>query len=957
MPSEIFKRALFQAANKPTKNDSGIMQGFDEDDEEEKEDEMMDEVNKRTVKSPEILMNNLRGDMRSVDARYQELADMVGEEAAMETPPEVLAMLQPQMAQQAPTGIGALPAQGMPPPSPSTGAAPMPTTPPPAAPAGGIGAMLPPGMTPPPMGQEPPAAAQGSAPAPQGFAYGGMVGSAAGYGPMSMMAPPMYQGAMAPQGFAMGGEVGNPAHGIQQFKGGGMVKNITSQINNNPAVNAVRFKGRPVGAAPSAIGSVGQAVSQMTMPTAEQIAAQQEAQRAEAERQRIEAERKAAAELAEKRDKIMRTPTVTDEKTKLANINPEFLTEFTRRFQAGNENRRFDPFRIQNTQAFNLAGTSLPSYGMQQQPFNFGMPQQQGINYGMQQQPFNYNAFQPQMPGTAPRAMLGGNLPLYANGGVVDIPQANANYTRGTSRAQVPGDDIPQAGTVYTRSVANAGRNGDNMLVHMSQSQADLLKFMGGAGSKNPKTGLPEYFTEEDVEAVSTPTGGSTGTYSPEVVSQARSYMDQFLNQRPTPVPTLEEGIKARQPIYSRLLGGEDQKQMSQARILFDIAQRGLNFAANVDDQGRPIRGSGVQRFAQSFRSLPTAIGQETKYMDEVERAARLAAFQATEKEIEATRAANVKLLESQRKTFADIVKSDGGGAFGKSLTGRIANMFSSDLVTKFAEGKTTPEQDRQFLTAITQYTQPVESKDPVTGNIVLRKPELPSHVTLAIQTRNLSPKAALGTSTTEKPAVPAPKVGEVPTTTEMADRSVATTEKPAAVTNVPAATALAAPQSMWELSPFFAGPVPAVASGVAKVPGFGDLAPQMQQAVTFVNAAKRDLIKNLQNNPRFPEGERKAIEKEIDIGANFLDNTAAVKNRMVAIDDFLFKRQQNEERASKDDTLPTATRQAALQAANELKNFRTTMGVPVRVTTIEQVKALPINTKFIWNGQERVRQ
>jgi len=54
------------------------------------------------------LMNTLRGDMRSTNARVQELAQMVGEEAAMETPPEVLALLQAQLA--APQGgIGALP--------------------------------------------------------------------------------------------------------------------------------------------------------------------------------------------------------------------------------------------------------------------------------------------------------------------------------------------------------------------------------------------------------------------------------------------------------------------------------------------------------------------------------------------------------------------------------------------------------------------------------------------------------------------------------------------------------------------------------------------------------------------------------------------------------------------------------------------------------------------------------
>jgi hypothetical protein len=95
---------------------AGIMSGFDME-------EMQDDVDTNadmedmppmacTPQNPEILMNTLRGDMRSVDARYMELAQMVGEEAAMETPPEVLAMLQPQFAQQG--GIGGLPqAQAM----------------------------------------------------------------------------------------------------------------------------------------------------------------------------------------------------------------------------------------------------------------------------------------------------------------------------------------------------------------------------------------------------------------------------------------------------------------------------------------------------------------------------------------------------------------------------------------------------------------------------------------------------------------------------------------------------------------------------------------------------------------------------------------------------------------------------------------------------------------------------
>ena len=89
----------------------GIMAGFkelfeDEDDMMEDED-MVDaaEMTDRRPDSPEILMNNLRGDMRSIDARREELADMVGYDAAMETPDEVLALLQSTLG----AGIGGLP--------------------------------------------------------------------------------------------------------------------------------------------------------------------------------------------------------------------------------------------------------------------------------------------------------------------------------------------------------------------------------------------------------------------------------------------------------------------------------------------------------------------------------------------------------------------------------------------------------------------------------------------------------------------------------------------------------------------------------------------------------------------------------------------------------------------------------------------------------------------------------
>jgi hypothetical protein len=146
----------------------GIMQGFlemmNEDDDEFEEDDEYEagEMLGRTPDSPEILMNNLRGDMRSIDARRDELADMVGYAAAAETPEPVLAMLQPVLAQQ---GIGAMMPPGpMPPGGISPVGAPnmpnvpnvpnvpnMPSdmmTPMQPMPAGGIGDMAPGAMPP-----------------------------------------------------------------------------------------------------------------------------------------------------------------------------------------------------------------------------------------------------------------------------------------------------------------------------------------------------------------------------------------------------------------------------------------------------------------------------------------------------------------------------------------------------------------------------------------------------------------------------------------------------------------------------------------------------------------------------------------------------------------------------------------------------------------------------------------
>lgn len=93
MKSSVLQRKLFMKP--PVKKAEGGILSLVEDGEEETEDNYQD----RTPDNIEIIANNLRGDMRSMDERYMELAQMVGE-SAFETPPEVLALMQPQLAQQ-----------------------------------------------------------------------------------------------------------------------------------------------------------------------------------------------------------------------------------------------------------------------------------------------------------------------------------------------------------------------------------------------------------------------------------------------------------------------------------------------------------------------------------------------------------------------------------------------------------------------------------------------------------------------------------------------------------------------------------------------------------------------------------------------------------------------------------------------------------------------------------------
>jgi hypothetical protein len=163
---------------------------------------------------------------------------------------------------------------------------------------------------------------------------------------------------------------------------------------------------------------------------------------------------------------------------------------------------------------------------------------------------------------------------------------------------------------------------------------------------------------------------------------------------------------------------------------------------------------------------------------------------------------------------------------------------------------------------------------------------------------------------------------------------------------------------TLWGLAPNYAGIVPNVVAGATRVggafiPGVGELGKDQQYAVQRADTEKGRFISALAVNPRFPVAEMQRIEREISIGAKFLDNAASVRTRMVAVDDYLAKEQIKEEKASTDKNLPVTEQNAARTAANDIRSFRQVLGVPPRVYSLEEASKLPSGTPFLWKGIE----
>ena len=165
--------------------------------------------------------------------------------------------------------------------------------------------------------------------------------------------------------------------------------------------------------------------------------------------------------------------------------------------------------------------------------------------------------------------------------------------------------------------------------------------------------------------------------------------------------------------------------------------------------------------------------------------------------------------------------------------------------------------------------------------------------------------------------------------------------------------------KSIWELSSKSTGPISAAKAAGSVVTGTVGLpvAEETLYARQFVQGAQNDLIRSLSINPRFPVGEINRLKEEVNLAPTIFDNPKMMRQRILAINDYLSKRVKNEMDAAKDTSLGVEARKNARSAANDIENFLDILGAPRLVNTQEEYKSLPPGTQYIDSqGNEGVK-
>jgi hypothetical protein len=161
---------------------------------------------------------------------------------------------------------------------------------------------------------------------------------------------------------------------------------------------------------------------------------------------------------------------------------------------------------------------------------------------------------------------------------------------------------------------------------------------------------------------------------------------------------------------------------------------------------------------------------------------------------------------------------------------------------------------------------------------------------------------------------------------------------------------------SFFDLAATGTGFVPVLVAGVARnVPldAAGKIGPEFQQSTAMLESMTNRIVNTLQENPRFPEGERKQILDEVRLAPRLFSNRPGYINQVIAMDNVLEGIETKTRNVISETKTGITARNAATKKLEELTAVRDLLGIQQRTVADPAVwKTLPAGDYIVMNPQ-----
>jgi len=497
--------------------------------------------------------------------------------------------------------------------------------------------------------------------------------------------------------------------------------------------------------------------------------------------------------------------------------------------------------------------------------------------------------------------------------------------------------------------------------------------------------GYVQRFQEGSDERGVTPDDSfSSQSITPEMLRRAQEGM---MAQRGA--GNLKQAVEDVMPTYRDILGGGDRRTM-QGQALMDIAQAGLALASGRNAQGANIAGgSFASQLASAAQGLPGKLAERAGQFQQEERAIKLAALKSAESNV-----------DTQRKLYAQIVKSSGQSPFGKGLTGgALAVLNNSQLMQKYADGTSSPDETNIVESARLILERPTtefytddkgKRQERVTEGIKLPHvaPAFQQRQSVLGRGRTTTPAAPTGaTTTTPAPAAPAPYTGRLEDKPAERDPAEVEAERVAAearanIGNVPAPKlsdlppekqaqlraaapvldkAIEVPKTasptLWEAHKDAVGMHRQIGRVFGEAIPFdiaGQLSTKVTQATGAIDLVRQELLSALRTTSKLAEGERKELEnKAIKLGLKFFQNEVGYRNQVIALALDFETREREALLRAKDPMTDKKEKNDQENRAVELASMKRRIGAPPFAITKSDYESIPKGKEFLsWDAK-----